>query len=176
MQPNNGLNELVNSDNPHDDNVSDDDMESKPCGAAEYEDNNGGEEGDREENEVSDSREDSSKDGDFDESDMKDEIPRVIDTGGHGDNGNPTENIWTKIYLSGKMWARNSNRTFSMVDGDIFVDKDHWSKVLEIIQFKKGLIKAMESIFLESRRRIYVTHFYRNSYVDYPGDVFLQFF
>ena len=37
------------------------------------------------------------------------------------------------------MWARNSNRTFSIVDGDMFVDKDHWSKVLETIQFKKVL-------------------------------------
>ncbi|KAJ8422526.1 hypothetical protein Cgig2_002555 [Carnegiea gigantea] len=137
VQPNNGLNELVNNENPLDNNVSDDDMESdvhqlreeefmglvanrkvktkewvdsliiipqsqhmlgeehgqftlspyeqpiispqrglhcydlkslsQPCGATEYEDSNGGEEGDMGENEVSNSVEDLYEDSDFDE-------------------------------------------------------------------------------------------------------------
>ncbi|KAJ8446115.1 hypothetical protein Cgig2_000912 [Carnegiea gigantea] len=75
----------VNSENPHDDNVSNDDMEyevhklgedefmglvamRKPSRVAEYEDNNGGDEGDRKANEVGDNGEDSSEDSDIDES------------------------------------------------------------------------------------------------------------
>ncbi|KAJ8428100.1 hypothetical protein Cgig2_012392 [Carnegiea gigantea] len=43
--------------------------------------------------------------------DLEDEIPRLIDTGTDDDNGNPSENVCSKIYLNGNMWARNSNGT-----------------------------------------------------------------
>ena len=137
----------------------------QPSRAAEYEDNNGGDEGDRKENEVGDNGEDSSKDSDIDESGkdvdesgkdvdkesdvisltdvdetseqetdvdlddlrnpyLEDEIPRLIDTSELDDNGNSTD-VWTKIYLNGNIYAKDSNGTISINVGDMFVDKDH---------------------------------------------------
>lgn len=44
-----------------------------------------------------------------------------------------------------------------------------FSKISFISYRHSGLIKAMKSIFPESRRRICAVHFYKNFSVDYPG-------
>ena len=55
---------------------------------------------------------------------LEDEIPRLIDTSELDDNGNSTD-VWTKIYLNGNIYAKDSNGTISINVGDMFVDKDH---------------------------------------------------
>jgi len=37
------------------------------------------------------------------------------------------------------MWARNSNGTISIGVGDMFVDKDHWSKVIRDYAIQEGI-------------------------------------
>jgi len=34
------------------------------------------------------------------------------------------------MYENGIMWARNSDGKVSIAEGDMFVDKDQWSKVI----------------------------------------------
>lgn len=92
-------------------------------------------------------------DGDGTENaDLEDEVPRLIDTSGHDDNGNPIENVWTKIYLNGNMWARNSNGTISISVGDMFVDKGHWSKVIRDYAIQKGI--ALQRVKNDRSRHI----------------------
>ncbi|KAJ8431021.1 hypothetical protein Cgig2_003836 [Carnegiea gigantea] len=81
-----------------------------------------------------DSAENDSNDGSdvngFENVDAWDEIPRHIDAEGEDDDGNPTKNLWNKMYENGNMWVRNSDGKVSIVVGDMFVDKDQWSKVI----------------------------------------------
>jgi len=50
------------------------------------------------------------------------------------------KNIWTKIYLNGNMWARNSHGTILIATGDMFVDKDHWRKVIRDYTSQEGIV------------------------------------
>jgi len=81
-----------------------------------------------------DSAENDSNDGSdvdgFENVDAWDEIPRHIDAEGEDDDGNPTKNLWNKMYKNGNMWVRNSDGKVSIAVGDMFVDKDQWSKVI----------------------------------------------
>ena len=61
---------------------------------------------------------------------LEEEIPRKISANAEDDDGNPTKNVWNKMYKNGNMWPRNSDGKVSIAEGDMFVDKDKWSKVI----------------------------------------------
>ncbi|KAJ8444478.1 hypothetical protein Cgig2_024042 [Carnegiea gigantea] len=62
--------------------------------------------------------------------DLENEIPGHIDADAEDKDGNSIENVWNKMYQNGNMWARNSDGKVSIAEGDMFVDKDQWSKKL----------------------------------------------
>ena len=66
--------------------------------------------------------------------------------------GNPTTNLWSKIYQNGRMWARNSDGSISIAVGDMFVDKAQWSEVLREFAIQEGF--ATQKIKNEKYRHI----------------------
>jgi len=83
---------------------------------------------------------------------LDEEIPTHIDLTNVDDDGNPTCNLWSKIYQNSRMWARNTDSSVSITIGDMFVDKDQWSEVLREFAIQEGF--ATQKIKNEKYRHI----------------------
>ena len=62
---------------------------------------------------------------DWRQPELEDDISRLIFTCEVDVHRNPPKNIWTKNYLNGNTWVRNSNGSISVAVGHMFINKDH---------------------------------------------------